>query len=420
MHLDALLLAASERLGEPFSLTVHLGAGRSAPDLYAPLSCLRLVLVEGEPAVAEELRNRCAVMLPAAEIAQVVIAPVTGPVTWHQYNLRSLSGPAESLAFRAWYPRLEQTGVRQVQAVALPAWLEGLPATAAPGLEESLARTASSLLVFDLPGQESALLDGMSDESLRRFGWIIVRRWRQVGAARAGAAHERLARAGFDCVLPTGAEAEAQIVQELYRLDERHEQLRRLAEDCADMRARMSGLEQTLAATEASVRDADGRVLQAEASLHDSQLREAEQATRIAVLEAQQAAHSASAERHAHATREVEARAAQLDAERTELRQRSGELRENLKTAEASLVSLSRKHQEAEALAKSRALELEVAQKQLADERKAGRTQAQRIEKLEAELLDAQFRLETLQHELLKAEGQLEVVKDLLLNEVTL
>ncbi len=411
MHLDALLLAASERLGEPFSLIVHLGAGSGAPDLYAPLPCARLVLVEGEPAVAEELRGRCAAKLPAAEVEQIVIAPVSGSVKWHQYNLRPLSGPVDALASRAWYPRLEQIGVRQVPAVGLATWLEGVSAVAAPGLEDRQARTASSLLVFDLPGQESALLESLPDYGLRRFGWIVVRRWRQVGmASGTDAAHERLARAGFDRVLPAAGPAGAQIVQELYHFDERQEQLRYLARDRDEILARSSELEQALA----------GQRQHAERSLSEHQARETELSARIAALETQQVALSASAERDAQAAREAEARAAQIDAERAELRQRSGELREKLQTTEASLADLGRKHQEVAALARSQALELEATQKQLADERKNGRTQAQRLEKLEAELLDAQFRLETLQHELLKAEGQLEVIKDLLLNETTL
>lgn len=410
MHLDALLLAASQRLGEPFSLIVHLGAGSGAADLYASLPCARLVLVEGEAAVAQELRGRCAARLPQAEIEQVVIAAVSGPVTWHQYNLRPLSGPVDALAFRAWYPRLEQTGARQVQALGLATWLEGVTSVAAPGRENQRALATSSLLVFDLPGQELALLDALPDDGLRCFGWIVVRRWRHVGAAPgADAIHERLAGAGFDRVLPAAGEADTQIVQELYRFDERQEQVRRLAQDRDELRARASGLEQALAAARQSLHDAENR-----------RARDIELSARIRDLEAQQAALAASSERGAQMVREAEARAAQSDAERAKMDRRSEELRGKLQAAEASLADLSRQHQQADALARSRAQELESTQKQLAEERKTGRTQAQRIEKLEAELLDAQFRLETLQHELLKAEGQLEVVKDLLLNETTL
>lgn len=463
MHLDALLLAASERLAKPFSLIVHLGAGSGAPDLYASVPCARLVLVEGEPAVADELRARCAARLPAAEVEQVVIAPSSGPVTWHQYNLRPLSGPANAMEFRSWYPRLEQTGSRQAQAIGISEWLASVIRSEARRDGGREADAASSLLVLDMPGQETGLVDALKVVGLRRFGWIIVRRWHRSGEAPgADAVHRSLAQAGFDRVIPGTEHAEAQLTQELYRFDERQEQLQQLKQEHDDMRARMCELEQALEASRESLRVAEERLGESEANLHDSRAREArltsdidalttrqremmaagersaglaaEAQARAAQLDTERAelrrlcdtlraelrAAQTGAERAAQAARETEARAVQLDAERTELRKASGDLRDKLKVAEASVAELGRRHQEAEASATSRSRELEAATKQLADERRDGRTKAQRIETLEAELLSVQFRFETLQQELIKAEGQLEVLKDLLLTDTTL
>lgn len=507
MHLDALLRAASERLAAPFSLIVHLGAGSGAAELYASLPYVRLVLAEGETVVADELRARCAATLPGAEVEPVVVAPTAGPVTWFQYNLRPLSGPADAMALRSFYPRLEQVGAQQVQAVGVASWLSGLVSDPRSSGSESTS-AASSLLVFDVPGQESALLDALPDDALLRFGWIVVRRWRHSNAARkAEAVHERLVSAGFDHVLPIANAdrmADAQIVQELYRFDEREAKLQRLEKERDDLRSFASTLEQMIADARRSLHEAERGRQVAESALNDSRAREArlsdeittltgrqresaaaterhvqlaadakaqaarldtertelqrlcdrlrtelqaaetargqaderlrqaereaserqacetELASRIAVLEAQQTQLTSSAELASNDAREARSRASQLAGELAELRKTSDALREKLRSAEASVIELGRKHQEADALARTRAQELETASKQLGDERKNVRTQAQRIEKLESELMDAQFRLETLQQELLKAEGQLEVVKDLLLNENTL
>jgi chromosome segregation ATPase len=394
-----------------------------------------------------------------------------------------------------------------VQPVGLASWLASLASEEQPP-DGKTARAASSLLVFDVPGQEAALLEALPDDDLRRFSWIVLRHWRHPGSAQlADAARERLARAGFDQILPTAGAvgaADAQIVQELFRFDERREEMRLLSAERDAMRAHASQLERMLAEMRRSLREAEEGRQSAESSLHDSrtreamlsgevatlaarhqelstanerhlgtaadlqaqvtrleadraglqrlcdslrlslqaaeaardrsdeerrsaegrfaalEAREAELSSTIATLEAQQAGLADRAERDANSARDAEARSTQVHAELVELRNGSDALREKLRAAETSVAELGRKHQDAEALARSRMQELDAANKQLVDERKNGRVQAQRIEKLEADLLDAQFRLETLQHELLKAEGQLEVVKDLLLNESTL
>ncbi len=348
--LEPWLLQVTEQRGSPPGLILHIGAGDEAPATYASVAASRLVFVEGDAELAAGLRTQCQGRTPAAQVIEAVVAPAAGSMLWHRYNLRPFSGPWDALVLRRWYPRLQETATISVQAIGITDLID----TVAPGDARDAA--ANWLLVLDLPGQETPLLEALDDDVLNRFGWVVVRRWRDQQADASDPVTTRMVRADFER-LPTGGPQDVALVHEVYRFDKHRALAGVLRRERDQLQRECDAAQARAAATATELDEVKRQFAQALTELHNAK-----------------AAHAAS-----------------------------------------SQLELA-----ASALAAKRAGELESLNKTLADERKATRGQVQRVSQLEAELAEAQFRLETMQHEILKAEGQLDVVKDLLLNEPTL
>jgi hypothetical protein len=155
---------ASLGLGD-FDTVLHIGAGSGIElDGYRSINIRRLVLVEGDPETAEELRAHPA--LPSdAEAIEQVLAPETGVAEWHRYNLPVLNGvlpPAELLSL---YPRLKVLSRERVQALSLGELLKRVDAES----------TGRNLLFLDVPGLEVILLAPASEPLLEAYEWIVVR-----------------------------------------------------------------------------------------------------------------------------------------------------------------------------------------------------------------------------------------------------
>jgi len=151
--------------GGPLATIVHLGAGRGA-DLegYARLSPGRVVLVEGDAETVADLRSSARARR-WAEVHAVAVAPQSGELAWHRFNVSALNGPAEPIGLSAFYPRLRALDSLPAQAIALSEFLQGL----------ALADKGDHMLVFDLPGQEEALLASLPQELLSRFAGVALR-----------------------------------------------------------------------------------------------------------------------------------------------------------------------------------------------------------------------------------------------------
>lgn len=320
------------RRRRPYEVVLHLGAGSDAAEVHASTMPTRLILVEGDPEVASDLRARLHGAGLVAEIHPSVVTAMGGPAQWHRYNLRALSGPRDAMRWRSWYPRLRELGTFPVASVGVAALVDSVvPAVGTDDLHVA----ADRLLLLDLPGQEQDIVGSLSGGMLRRFSTIVVLRGpeRMQIAADADRIEQHMASAGF-AQRPGDADPSAPFSYQLYQLDARREHQLRLTEE----------------------RD-------------------------LAL-----------------------ARVSQLETEAADLKRRHDALQAQLKALDPA----------------ARKAEIDALSKSLDEERKTSRARAQRIEQLEAELMEAQIRAELMQQELLKAEGQLDVVKDLLLADPTL
>jgi chromosome segregation ATPase len=141
---------------------VCLGVGSPGAALgLAALLPVRLVLADGEPLVAEALREQAAAW-PGAEVHGVTLAPTVGSVDWHRYNLPAFNGLRDATALARYFPRLKAAGTTRVEAVNVGRWLASLGVTPA-------AADRSNLLVLALPGQERALLEAIPADTLELF-----------------------------------------------------------------------------------------------------------------------------------------------------------------------------------------------------------------------------------------------------------
>lgn len=160
---DSFLEMATKSPGSTF---IHVGAGRGAVlDRYARLKPSKVVLVEGDPEAAAALK-RAALPFGWAQVISGAVAAEDGELPWNRYNLAMLNGPVAADPLLERYPRLHCLGVTSVTATSLSALLR----TATENGDAS----GSTVLLLDVPGQESALLHSIRDQ-LRTLTAIVVR-----------------------------------------------------------------------------------------------------------------------------------------------------------------------------------------------------------------------------------------------------
>ncbi len=146
---------------------LHIGAGAAAAlhdHLERPPQ--RLVLVEGDPSVAQALTQLTAGRA-GVEVHQQAVSADGMPLDWHRYNLQALNGPLAATGLAAYYPRLRLLGQERLPSASLSALVDSLAI-------EASATELPHVLILDVPGQELALLDSLGAERLQRFTWVIV------------------------------------------------------------------------------------------------------------------------------------------------------------------------------------------------------------------------------------------------------
>ncbi len=152
---------------------VHVGAGGGGVlEQYAALPSAgrprKLVLIEGDPEAARSL-ERAAASYPWAQVVPTPVAPLSGPMSWNRFNLRMLNGPLDVTPLAGIYPRLRRTQTTTLHGQALSDVLTMLDLS--PGSDERRLNA----LVFDVPGQESALLAALPPTQLRQFQAVLLR-----------------------------------------------------------------------------------------------------------------------------------------------------------------------------------------------------------------------------------------------------
>jgi hypothetical protein len=166
-------LRPEEGTTRPLGTVVHIGAGSGLVLAdYMSLQPQALVLVEGDPDTAAELRDLAAT-LPWVRVVEAVAAPTAGPATWHRYNLPALNGLAGPERLREDYPRLRLLRQHTVQAQAVADIL----ATLRPELNPDTAteQAPRHALVIDLPACAEDLASMLTEETLAPFETVLLR-----------------------------------------------------------------------------------------------------------------------------------------------------------------------------------------------------------------------------------------------------
>lgn len=151
----------------PLGTVVHLGAGSGAIlPVYTGVDAQQVLLLEGDPRAAASLRQGCAER-PRMQVLCEVLRPHAGPVTWRCYNLPALNGPLSALGLRSIYPRLLETEQAERAGRPIADWMAGVDLSTDP--------QRPNLLVLDMPGQETGLVDALPPSLLQGFQQIVVR-----------------------------------------------------------------------------------------------------------------------------------------------------------------------------------------------------------------------------------------------------
>ncbi len=160
-------VALARTPGLPLGTVVHVGAGSGTVLAgYRSLAPQQLILVEGDPDAATELRRRT-IDAPWIDVCPYPVAATAGLVTWHRYSMPSLNGPADATALRFYYPRLREIERRELQALEFAEVLVRASTDA--------HADACDALVLDVPGQEQALLAALTEEQLLQYDIVVLR-----------------------------------------------------------------------------------------------------------------------------------------------------------------------------------------------------------------------------------------------------
>jgi hypothetical protein len=421
--MDHLLEFLGSQRDLPIGTIVYVGAGDGlALDMgrYAALAPQRMVLVEGDPETAVELERRVG-HHPFVTVRAVAVAPSSGALRWHRYNLAAFNGAVDALPLKPYYPRLRAVEERELPAMAFADLLASL---ALGGPVQAL-----NVLVMNVPGQEDALLASVPEERLIVIDTVILRGCREPmppNRVSSEAAPRRLQRHSFR-KKSVDTHAEPLWPVTLMRFD--------------SVRYRLAQFERELAAARAAQLQREAQIAELEATQATlkSQARDAERRTAEHLQQVQQL------------TRAIEADAALLaerDAQLGDAALKRRALEETLRTQTLTTQSLQSQLAAAiDELASARTAHAEeirvageasdrhiAAMDQQVRDLTAGQAQLvqletaqhrvinleQQVRQFESDQTRQAVRQQMLQDELHRAEGQIELIKSLLLGEAGL
>lgn len=178
----------------PVDTILHLGAGRcSRLEDYLALMPKRVLLVEADPQLAQELKSRTA-HLPQIQVQCAAVAGSPGRATLYRYNLPYAGSLHPASGLLEFYPGLKETGRSEMETAAAAALVEPL----------HLQLQHANRLVVDIPGEELPVLQALQAAGqLQLFSgvWLFCgREPLYEGCEPASGILEWLREAGFDLV----------------------------------------------------------------------------------------------------------------------------------------------------------------------------------------------------------------------------
>jgi FkbM family methyltransferase len=149
----------------PIDAIVHLGAGRcSELDGYLAQQPRRLLLVEADPQLAEDLKNRTKDR-ESVKVTCAAIAGLSGPATFNRYNLLEANSLHSASGLLELFPGLKTVEQLKVDAIRPDSLLNQLNLNAAQ----------ENLLVMDLPGEELPVFKALQQsQKLHLFSQVIL------------------------------------------------------------------------------------------------------------------------------------------------------------------------------------------------------------------------------------------------------
>lgn len=143
---------------------IHIGAGTGSElQEYLDLNFSRIVLYEAIPELAEELREKSRDYLQVS-VEQVVVDGKQGKVNFQRANNPRFSSLTEQKVLKDYYPNLRAESLH-VDAVSLTDSI----------IKLELSDQEINVLVLEVLGKETALLNSVEPDLLHNFNWVIIR-----------------------------------------------------------------------------------------------------------------------------------------------------------------------------------------------------------------------------------------------------
>jgi FkbM family methyltransferase len=415
----------------PIDTIVHLGAGRcSELNDYLAQRPRRLLLVEADPQLADDLQNRTKDR-ESVQVSCAAIAGQPGPATFNRYNLPEVNSLHAANKLIELFPGLKTVEQLKVNAISPDSLLSLL----------KLNAEQENLLIIDLPGEELPVLQVLKQsQKLHLFSQMILHCGCEPlyeGSEPAEQVLEWLRNEGFDLVAEDNSINPDRPCWTLRRNDlqlRNHE----LQEQVEQLAYKNQELKNDAAALQGQV-----EALTSELDVQKKQAKERE--TQIGQLKKagdQQARLAAGREQQLEELRRDRDKQTNLANMRqlkiSELSQSHDEQMKLAKERHARINELTKAldevtktqtdHKKWNESQKTQLEKLEREKKQLQqqlqdvkqkDEQsiKIVEDRKQRVEQLEQQLAEKSYRQQLLDEELNKAEVQIEMIKDVLIRE---
>ncbi len=396
--MDPLLQALNDLVSEPIGTLLHIGADAATLEALDGVQAQQVVLVQGDPDHAAELRRAATGASARFRVLARVVTPPGGPTRWHRYNLSALNGPVDAGGLVRFYPRLRPAGVLSLSADAFAAVVDAHVATT--------DRTTRNVLVLDVPGQESALLASLSEAQLRHFDTVLVRGCSEACGDTGTAADQAVQDLATRCyrAAPLALEQDTLWPVHLLRFDAALHRNQLRDQRLAELEAHTETLQRQLEQLQAERADATGLLQERSRQLAQLQQKADEQAASITTLQRerqeQRALVQARTERVAELEQMLAQQTARLDAERAAASsagasadQRHQELTAALEGCRADLARLGTERDAQAKLATDRASRIEELQKAMEERGAIVARRDRAVQDLQRELAERDARL---------------------------
>lgn len=392
------------------AVIVHLGAGHCAElEGYLNSDAAKIVLVEANPLIAAALKRRVA-SFSHVTVIEAAVSQQSSPATLRVFNFADASSLHQPTGLQQLFPGLKTTQELSVNTLTVAELLEPL------GLDTAL----DNLLIIDIPGEEGATLEVLIQQGLL---WQFAHIKLHSGVTPLYETSEEISH-----ILQSLQQQGFEVIQHDDHADPDRPswllQRNNLKLENLTLKNKLIAQQQVANATQSEQQALVEQMNDLQQQLQTSEQAHAEQQTRAEELTKQlQAAETSKTE----LTQQIDQHNSALNAAnkvKMEQQTRADELAKQLQAAEASKTELTQQrdqHKSALDTANKAKIDQQTRAGELAKQLQAvqhtGQLQQQKIEQLEQQLTDKDFRNQLIDQEMIKAEAQIDLIKDILIRE---